>query len=118
MAASAKENTARASDAGWCWRRFGDTLMLVTEAGGAQVVLAPARRKTPGIETRDPVTGVLRPIREDDAAARLIAAAPNLLHSAKDARAALAVLFASTDSPQHKAMLALDAAIAKVEKAA
>jgi hypothetical protein len=62
----------------WCWRRFGDVLMLVTEAGGAKVILAPSRRKTQAeIQTRDPKTRTLRAIREDDEPAQLIAAAPD-----------------------------------------
>ena len=63
---------------GWRWRRFGDVLMLVTESAGALVILAPSRRKAqPEIQTRDPETGTLRAIREDDVAAQLIAAAPD-----------------------------------------
>lgn len=65
---------------GWCWRRFGDALMLVTETGGSQVVLAAAHRPMPeGIYTRDPKTGLLRLLQADDAAACLIEAAPDLL---------------------------------------
>ncbi|TMJ05798.1 MAG: hypothetical protein E6G97_01995 [Alphaproteobacteria bacterium] len=64
----------------WCWRRFGDVLMLVTETGGALVILAPSRRKAkPEIQTRDLKTGMLRAIHKDDEAAQLIAAAPDHL---------------------------------------
>lgn len=61
----------------WVWRVFGNRLMLVTEHSGAKVILAPERGTH--IETRDPVTGVLRQIDPADDVLRMIAAAPDLL---------------------------------------
>lgn len=78
---------------GMVWRNFGSVnhggaLMLVTVTGGAQAVLTAAAvpRKPAVIQTRDPKTGILRPIREDDDVARLLAAAPLLLAAAQGAR--------------------------------
>lgn len=66
----------------WCWRRFGgpsSDLFLVTQFGGAMAVLIPSSRHArPAINVRDSLTGVLRPIAEDDPVARLVAAAPTM----------------------------------------
>lgn len=60
----------------WCWRTFGKVLMLVTLTGGSKVVLC-GKKQTP-LLIRDEQSGLLRPIVEDDDAARLIASAPQL----------------------------------------
>lgn len=69
---------------GWRWQSFGGQLMLVTDGGGAKVVLGAEKvGKFAHINTRDPATGVLRVLKADDEAAKLIAAAPDLLEAMK-----------------------------------
>lgn len=84
------DNVKPQAEGGWRWARVGGVLMLVTQHGGSQVVLASGHRPMPeGIYTRDPKTGRLRLLQEDDAAARLVEAAPVLLATLKDAFHAL-----------------------------
>lgn len=68
---------ARFTPGPWGWHSFGGRMSLVTETGGAKVILIPQGRSQ--IQTRDPETGLLRPIRPEDNVARLAAAAPDLL---------------------------------------
>jgi len=63
-------------DLGWRWQMFGGQQMLVTDGGGAMVVIAPARGSS--VMTRDPETGGLRLLVATDEVAKLIAAAPEL----------------------------------------
>lgn len=51
--------------------------MLVTESGGAKVVICAGGNK---LLTRDPTTGTLVPINPDGAVGRLLQAAPRLLN--------------------------------------
>lgn len=67
----------------WVWHRPGGELMLTTDGGGMLVILAAQHKRA--IMTRDPKTGLLRPIREDDAVARMIAAAPKMLAALRGA---------------------------------
>lgn len=63
------------SDLGWCWQIFSGRQMLVTDGGGAQVVLAAAHHSM--LQTRDLETGTLRNLDAGDQIARIIAAAPD-----------------------------------------
>lgn len=104
---------------GLVWREFGPRsggLMLVTSTGGSQAVLTAAvqdRGKPAAIMTRDPKTARLRPIRADDAAARLLAAAPKMLAALIKTRDNLAGLSSSPDDIYAAMVRRLEAAIAE-----
>jgi hypothetical protein len=81
----------------WAWRDFGSELMLVTQTGGAQVVLCAGipLKRTGGrmkaaLATRDAETGLLRSIKPDDEVAVLIESAPRLRMALQGARQAIA----------------------------
>lgn len=107
---------------GLAWRNFGSVnygsaLMLVTVTGGSQAVLTAAAvpRKPAIIQTRDPKTGMLRAIREDDDVARLLAAAPDMLAALTKTRDNLAGLSKSDDDIFAAMVRRLDAAITKAK---
>lgn len=74
----------------WLWRSMGGEMILVTEHGGARVVIAPSRAPTktrthqrgPHIVTPTEQEGgghVLRPIAPDHPLALVLAAVPQLV---------------------------------------
>jgi hypothetical protein len=65
----------------WRWQMSGGRHMLVTDGGGAMVVLAGAH--TAHLLTRDLKTGILRAIDENDEVAKIIAAAPDVRRHAQ-----------------------------------
>lgn len=70
----------------WRWQNLGGALMLVTDGGGARVVLAGDHDT---ILTRDSETGTLRPMQSTDAPCALIEAAPDLLRALREITEAL-----------------------------
>lgn len=74
------------TDMSWRWQSLGGMMMLVTDGGGAKVVLSAshARVRVPCILTRDDGTGLLRAIRADDEVASLIQAAPDMLRALEE----------------------------------
>lgn len=71
---------------GWRWQKFGDRMMLVTDGGGADVVMsfgAPGAKNPLGVMTCDP-TGRLVPLTPDSAVGRLLEALPDLVHFVRD----------------------------------
>jgi hypothetical protein len=101
------------TDMQWRWQNLGGMVMLVTETGGAKVVLSASHApvRAPCIVTRDAGTGFLRAIRADDEVARVIAAAPDLVD-------ALAEMYESactnaTSTPSKAAFIKARAALAR-----
>lgn len=68
-------------DLPWCWQISGGRQMLVTDGGGAMVVLSGAY--TSPIWTRDLQTGTMRSISANDDIAKIIAAAPDVRRHAR-----------------------------------
>ncbi len=63
----------------WYWANYGDSEMLISETKHRPVVLCAGK----GVIMTS-VDGILNPVSNDNANARLIAAAPELLHALKD----------------------------------
>lgn len=72
---------------GWRWQKFGDRLMLVTDGGGADVVLsvAPAGGAKGSLITCGP-DGRMIPIEPDSPLAILLAGIPALVDAARTIR--------------------------------
>jgi hypothetical protein len=68
-------------DLSWRWQMFGGRQTLVTDGGGAMVVLAGAH--TAHLVTRDLKTGILRAIQENDEVAKIIVGAPDVRRHAQ-----------------------------------
>lgn len=70
---------------GWRWQKFGDRLMLVTDGGGADVVLSirEGRGRTPPTLATCSPDGVMIPLAADHPLARLLAAVPALVEVAQ-----------------------------------
>lgn len=72
---------------GWRWQQFGDRLMLVTDGGGADVVLSIAGKpQAPKLATCGP-DGVMRPLAPDHPLARLLESVPDLVAIAREIEA-------------------------------
>jgi hypothetical protein len=72
---------------GWRWQNFGDRLMLVTDGGGADVVMsfgAPGAKKPLGQVMTCAPDGRLVPLTPDSPVGRLLVALPDLIHFARD----------------------------------
>src|SRR4051812_13881975 len=69
----------------WLWREMGGEMILVTEHGGARVVIAPPsamRKQPPAIMVPTEQSGgahVLRPITPDHPIAKVLAAVPAMV---------------------------------------
>jgi hypothetical protein len=68
-------------DLGWRWETFAGRWVLVTDGGGQQVIISGAHQSH--LQTRDPGTGLLRPISPSDHVAKIIAAAPDVRRQAQ-----------------------------------
>jgi hypothetical protein len=76
---------------GWRWQNFGDRLMLVTDGGGADVVMsfgAPGAKKPLGQVMTCAPDGRLVPLTPDSPVGRLLVALPDLIHFAPGFRPA------------------------------
>lgn len=72
---------------GWRWQKFGDRVMLVTDGGGADVVLSireqrVSGRMQPALATCSP-DGVMVPLTADHPLARLLAGIPAIVEVAQ-----------------------------------
>ena len=65
----------------WRWQMIAGRCTLVTDGGGMMVILAGENGSK--VVTRDPETGVLRPIVEADEVARILESAPMVRKHAK-----------------------------------
>ena len=65
----------------WRWQMIACRWTLVTDGGGMMVILAGENGSK--VVTRDPETGVLRPIVEADEVARILESAPMVRKHAK-----------------------------------
>jgi hypothetical protein len=69
------------TDLGWRWQAFAGRWLLVTDGGGAQVVLTAKHHAV--LQTRDPETGILRDIVPSDQVAKIIAASADVRRHAQ-----------------------------------
>lgn len=92
----------------WRWQEFGGRMMLVTDGGGAKVVLAPDAHF--GIVTRGP-QGILIPIAGDTSLGKFLAAVPAIVEASRYLRAIRPSNWNDgEDSEQQDAWSKLDAA--------
>lgn len=68
-------------DLGWRWQIFAGRWVLVTDGGGAQVVLSAKNHSY--LQTRDTETGMLRDIAPTDRVAKMLEAAPDVHRHAR-----------------------------------
>lgn len=68
-------------DLGWRWQAFAGRWLLVTDGGGAQVILSAMHHSH--LQTRDMGTGMLRTISPSDPVSKIIEAAPDVRRHAQ-----------------------------------